>query len=239
MEKEELLQAYCRSKDPAVRNALAEAYLYLAWAVARRFQGRGVDMDDLRQVAAVALLQAIDRFDCSKGLAFTTFAVPTLAGALRNYLRDKSRSIRMPRRGMELLSRIEKMRESFWNQEGRDPSIEEIAQALSVSMDDVLSALEMRRDLQTMSLDMPQDEDTPGLDQVLGQEEPAFAAVEQADLIRSLLEALEEPMRAIIRLRYLAGQSQRQIAQGMGISQMQVSRLERRALETLRTRYAQ
>ncbi len=232
------LTAYCETRDPALRNALVEEYLYLAQAVARRFAGRGADVDDLAQVASIALMRALERFDCGKGVKFTTFAVPTLAGELRNYLRDKARLVRLPRRGSELLPRIGREREALFQRLGREPSVTELAEALNLPPDDVLDALEMQRAAQAMSLDSAPDDDGTPMAALLGQEEEAFGQMESDDLVKSLLAQLEGKSRFVIEERFLRQRSQRDIARDLGVSQMQVSRLERRALAALRANLA-
>lgn len=238
-DKRELLAEYCRTRDVQLRNSLAEQYLYLAQAVARRFTGRGVDLDDLVQVASIALLHALERFDADKGLAFTTFAMPTLTGEVRNFLRDKSRLVRLPRRGSELLPRIARERESFWQEEAREPSVQELADRLRISPDDVIDALEMQRTTQAMSLDMTPTEDGPSLESLLGQEEGAYEAIEANDMIIHMLSQLEGNSRYVIEQRFLQQRSQRDVAKDLGVSQMQISRLERRALAFLRSRFSQ
>lgn len=236
--KRELLNAYCQTKDPDLRNQVAEAYLYLAQAVARRFTGRGVELEDLVQVASIALLHAIERFDADKGLAFTTFAMPTLTGEVRNYLRDKSRLVRLPRRGSELLPRIAREREAFWQENAREPTVNELAERLRISADDVIDALEMQRTTQAMSLDMTPTEDGPTLENLLGQDEEEYDRIEADDMITHMLSQLEGTSRFVIEERFLRQRSQRDVAKDLGVSQMQVSRLERRALAYLRGRFA-
>lgn len=236
--KRDLLEAYCRTKDADLRNQVAEAYLYLAQAVARRFTGRGVELEDLVQVASIALLHAIERFDIEKGLAFTTFAMPTLTGEVRNFLRDKSRLVRLPRRGSELLPRIARERENCWQENGREPTVNEIAERLGISADDVIDALEMQRTTQAMSLDMTTTEDGPTLENLLGEDEEAYDDIENKDMISHMLSKLEGTSRYVIEQRFLQQRSQRDVAKDLGVSQMQVSRLERRALDYLRNQFA-
>lgn len=237
-DKQEMMQAYCRTRDAELRNALAEEYLYLSRAVAGRFSGRGVEVEDLVQVASIALLHALERFDCKKGLAFTTYAVPTIAGEVRNYLRDKTHIVRLPRRGNELLPRILRERDAFYQIHHREPTVEELSRIVGVAQDHVLDVLEMHRRVQSVSLDTsPADDESP-LDAYLGKEEEAFDRVDMSDLIDSLLRQLEGKSRVIIEERFLHQKSQREVAGQLGISQMQVSRLERKALETLRSRMA-
>ncbi len=233
-ERQTMLTEYSATRDPALRNALAEKYLYLARAVAVRFAGRGADVEDLTQVASIALLKAIERFDPSLGLAFTTYAAPTLSGEVRNYLRDKARTVRLPRRGSELLPRIQREKDEFFKLEGREPTVEELAERMSLRQDDVLGALEMARDAQPVSFSVPMTEDGQTLESLLGDEEAAFDRVDTIDQVRSLLSKLPQPSRVVLEERYFKQLSQREVANRLGVSQMQVSRLERRALETLR-----
>lgn len=237
-DKRDMLEEYWQNKDPALRNELAEQYLYLAQAVARRFTGRGVDLEDLVQVASIALLLALERFDAGKGLAFTTFAMPTLTGEVRNYLRDKSRLVRLPRRGSELLPRIARERETFWQEHAREPSVTELAEGLGISVDEVIDALEMQRTTQAVSLDMTPAEDGPTLENLVGEEEAAYGQIESSDMVAHLLDQLEGTSRFVIEERFLSRRSQREVAKDLGVSQMQVSRLERRALEYLRDKFA-
>lgn len=238
MDTREKLAEYCKTRDPALRNALAEDFLYLAHAVAKRFSGRGAETEDLKQVASMALLSALERFDCGLGLAFTTFAMPTLAGAVRNYIRDKARLVRLPRRGSELLPRLLQEREAFWQKNGREATADELALALGVQTDAVLDALEMQRAALAVSIDATLSEDGQTLEDLLGNDEAAYDRVDESDQVDRLLAQLEGTSRFIIEERFLRQRSQREIAKDLGVSQMQVSRLERRALTKLREKHA-
>ena len=234
IDKDALWQAYLQTPTTRNRNAVAEAYLYLAQAVARRFAGRGVETQDLTQVASLALLHAIERYDAGKGLKFTTFAVPTIAGEVRNYLRDKGNLVRLPRSASELLLRVHKARETHFRETGREPSVQELSELLGVSSDAILSALEMRSNAIPVSLDATLDDDSPTLADQLGAEETAFGRLEGEDAVDSLLRALPEPLPTVLKARYFENKNQREIAAALGVSQMQVSRLERRAIALLR-----
>lgn len=233
-DKEALWQAYLEDPTPAHRNAIAESYLYLAHAVARRFAGRGVEREDLVQVASLALLHAIDRFEPQRGMKFTTFAVPTIAGEVRNHLRDKARMVRLPRRTSELLVRLLAAQERFFQENGREATVAELAVLLEAPEDAVLQALEMRSGAIMLSLDAQQEEDGPTLAEQLGEEEGAFDRLEETDAVQSLLRSLPQQLSSVLRIRYLEGKSQRETAASLGVSQMQVSRLERKAIALLR-----
>ena len=230
-----LLEAYARDPSPQLRDAIVEAHLYIAQIIARKFSGRGVDYDDLYQVAALALFKAVDRFDIARGIRFASFATPSMVGEVRNYFRDKSRAVRLPRRGAELLRAIERATDALAQRLQRMPRSDELAEALGVSEDAVLEALEAGGSV-AVSLDAaPQDgEDGPSLDAFLGMEDAGYSRFERADAIRRAMDALDDRQREVIRLRYFENLSQREIAARLNVSQMTVSREERRALEIMK-----
>ena len=139
---ESLLEAYAQSPTPELREQLVEAHLYIAEIIARKFSGRGVDYDDLYQVAALALFKAIDRFDLSRGIKFVSFVTPSMVGEVKNYFRDKSRAIRLPRRGAMLARNIERAKDELIQKLNRMPRADELAAALNVSEADILEAME-------------------------------------------------------------------------------------------------
>lgn len=238
-DKQRMLEEYCKTRDIALRNTLAEEYLYTAQAVARRFSGRGAEVDDLVQVASMALLRALERYDPGKGVAFTSFAVPTMVGEIRNYLRDKVKPLRFPRQSSELLTKITREREAFLQTHMREPTVLELSRALNAPQDAVLDALEIQRAAQSVSLDASFSQEEPtALSDLLGKEETAYTDLEMADYVNHVLSKLEGKARYVLEQRFFHQRNQRDIAREMGISQMQVSRLERRALQILRITYA-
>lgn len=233
------LAEYCRTRDMALRNELVEHYLYLARSVARRFSGRGVDYDDLLQVASMALIHALERYDCSRGLQFITFAAPTLAGEVQRYFRDKARLVRLPRGGFERLYKLRQARESMLAELGREPSVAEIADRLLISEEAVLDLLEMRGSSLVFSLDArPGEEvesaDALALSETIGGNDPAIERVESRDVVERALNSLPTREKAVLEMRVVGGRSQREVAREIGASQMSVSRMERRILEKLR-----
>ena len=233
---EALIRQYQLSGDLALREQLVRAHLYMAGMVARRFAGRGVEYDDLYQVASLALLKALERFDPDKGVRFITFAAPTLTGEVKNYFRDKSRLITLPRRGAELAVRVQRACAALESVLGRMPTPVELAQHLDEPLDAVLEALEMRLALSPASLDAapPGGEAESSLGASLGQEEEGFAAFERQDQVRRLLARLAPQERKLMQARYFQGLSQREAAQQIGVSQMTVSRMEKRILTQFR-----
>lgn len=235
-EVERLLEAYSRQPDLGIRDRLVEAHLYIAEIIARKFSGRGVDYDDLFQVAAMALVKAIDRFDYSRGIKFASFVTPSMVGEVKNYFRDKSRVIRLPRRGATLMREIEMKKEEMAQQLHRMPKSDELAETMGIPEDMILEALEMASGAGTVSLDsMPSDEEeTAPLERFLGVNEEGYADFERTDSIRRAMIHLDDRQREIIQMRYFENLSQREIAVKLDISQMTVSREERKALEIMK-----
>ena len=233
-EAERLLSEYARQPSAALRERLVEMHLYIAQIIARKFSGRGVDYDDLFQVASLALVKALDRFDPARGIRFPSFATPNMVGEVKNYFRDRSRTIRAPRRGVALMRDIDRAMTDLAQRLSRMPRSDELAGALNVPEDAVLEALELGAG-GVVPLDGAPD-DMPSLAAFLGVEEAGYAEFEQKDAIRRAMDGLEPRQREIIRLRYYENLSQREIAGRLNVSQMTVSREERRALEGLRQR---
>ena len=233
-EETELLRAYHEQGDEKARDKLVEANLPLARAIARRYAGRGEQLDDLVQVASIGLIKAIDRFDLERGVYFRTYAVPTIVGEIKRHFRDRAWAVHVPRRLKELNQMLSSLIQDMSAQLGRSPTIAELAQAAGVEEEDVVEALESSRAYTAESLNAPAEEGSE-LDrlQTLGAVEEAFERTEDRQLLSSGMEALEPRERRIIQLRFYEGLTQTQIANELGISQMHVSRLIRRALQTM------
>lgn len=237
---EALLRRYAQTGDKNLRDLIVEQNLKIAAMVANRFSGRGVDFDDLYQVASLALLKAVDRFDPERGIKFVTFVTPTMVGEVKNYFRDRSRTIRLPRNSGELMRAIERATEALSQTLFRQPMPMELAEYLGLTVEEVLLAMEMRGASRPASLDFApeaEDEDAP-LSAFLGVEEKGFSEFESNETIKSAMAALDERQREVIRMRFFEGLSQRDAAARLGISQMSVSRMERRALELMKTALA-
>lgn len=234
-EIERLLALYIQTRSAEYRDRVVEAHLYIAEIIARKFSGRGVDYDDLYQVAALALVKAIERFDPDRGVKFASFVTPGMVGEVKNYFRDKSRIIRPPRRSTELARLVEAAKEKLAQELGHAPLVEEIAEFANLTEDEVLEGLEAAAS-QPVSLDMQtSDEDEElKLSSVLGTEDSGYSNFENADLLRRSMEGLTLQQREIIILRFFENMSQREVAQRIGVSQMSVSRAERSALEKMR-----
>ncbi len=235
-----LLERYAAGRDPALRDELFERYLPLARAVARKFSGRGVETEDLEQVAGMALLKALERFDPARGFRFVTYAVPTITGDVRNYLRDKSGLMRMPRDMRQRLYQMTQEQERFEREHLRAPTATELAERMGIAPEEFLALLNLRAQSDAVSLDMPVGEEgDTRLSDLLGSADDRFECMERSEWAQWLLSKVGDTERELLTLRYRDGLGQRETARRLGISQMQVSRLERRALSRLRAMEAQ
>ncbi len=231
----ELFKRYKESGDIALRNEIAENYLYIADILAKKFVGRGVEYDDLKQVASYALLRGIDRFDPNMGMQFTTFITPTITGEIKNYFRDKSRMIKLPRRLSEISASVKKFSAEYEAEKGEKPSVKYIASQLSIAEEDVVKALEISG---TLSLDgMAQNEDGEGersLHSLVADSEDRYEEFETKESLLAAMRDFSETEKLVIKLRYVDEFSQSDVATKLGVSQMFVSRMERKLLMRLR-----
>ncbi len=234
----ELFLEYARSRDPAIRERLLLAHSALAAYLARRFAYRGEPLEDLVQVAQIGLLQAIDRYDPTREVEFSTYAAATIVGEIKRYFRDKTWSVHVPRRLRERNQALMRAVDNLTASLGRSPTLPELADAVGVSFEDAVETLEVGLAYSPASLDAEVgnaegDEPSSLLDYV-GTEDPELAHTENRHTIEEALSTLPEREQAIVRMRYYEERSQSEIAQRLGISQMHVSRLQRQALRRLR-----
>src|SRR5438874_7732195 len=228
---------FAETRDPQLRDRLIEAHLGLAEYLARRFSNRGEPLDDLIQVASVGLLKAVDRFDPERGLEFSTYATPTIVGELKRHFRDKGWAVRVPRRVQELHLRLGKVVSSLSQDQGRSPTIGEIAERAGASEEEVLEAMEAGRAYRFASLDAPGgsgEGDTQTLASQLGEDDPLLAGIEHRVALSPLIAELPRREQVILHLRFFEGLTQSEIASRLDISQMHVSRLLARSLAKLR-----
>jgi RNA polymerase sigma-B factor len=220
-----------------VRAALIEVNLPLVRYAAARFRSRNEPMDDVVQVGTIGLINAIDRFDPTRGVQFPTFAMPTVVGEIKRYFRDNVRTVHVPRRLHELWVQVSGAIEDLTVLNGRSPNPAEIAEKLKLAEEEVLACLEAGRAYHATSLEAAQEggDGAPGLVDRLGYEDPALTGVEHRDLVRHLLVQLPERERRILLLRYFANLTQSQISAELGVSQMHVSRLLSRSFARLRS----
>ena len=227
---------YLSTRDPALREVLVRRFLPLARHLAGRYVGTA-DRDDLEQVAALALLKAIERYDPERGLAFSSFAVPTILGELKRYFRDLGWTVRVPRDLQELSLRISRVTEQLTAELGRSPTAQDLADRCDASVEQIVEALATSTAHRPDSLDRPRSEDDDeSVGEILGaREDPAFAQAETAADLDQLLAHLSDRERLILHLRFGLELTQAEIGARVGVSQMQVSRLIRRSIEQLHT----
>lgn len=229
-----LFEEYRVTRDRRLRNQLIEANLHLASFYVRKFSNRGVADDDLQQIALLAILHAVERFDPEFGVAFSTFASRTIEGEVQRYFRDRTWSVRPPRSVQELHLQVRAADNDLSQRLGRPPSVAQIADHLGVELDDVLEALEASGAHQAMSLDTPSlGTPTSGGAWHLPIEGD-FERSENQLVTRQLLEQLPEREQQVIYLSYFENLSQSAIAERIGVSQSYLSRLLRESLSHLR-----
>jgi RNA polymerase sigma-B factor len=237
-----LLRRYHEQGDLAAREQLIEQYMSLVRSLARRYSYRGEQLEDLVQIGAIGLIKAIDRFDVNRGVELTTYATPNIIGEIKRHFRDRGWSVRVPRGLQELNIQLSRLIEQLTVQNGRSPTIPELAKAAGVTDEEVLEALESGRAYTSLSLSAGSgggDEDGE-LDPLesLGTEEHQYEVSEDRAVLAPGFRVLDERERKILHLRFFEGLTQSQIAQQVGISQMHVSRLIRRSLEKIRDEIA-
>lgn len=237
-EVDQWFREYRTSGSRSVRNRLVEAHLHLAdHHVARFSHSSGVSSDDLRQVALIAVLHAVERFDPDRGVSFRTFASRTIEGELKRHLRDRSWSVRPPRAVQELSLRVRSVSEELAHALGRAPTVDEIAEAADVTSDDVLEALEAGQARTAAPLDAPQrpgNEDS-SLARLLGALDPGYRAVEEHDVLNTALTTLGRREQQVLRMRFVEELSQPEITDRIDVSQSYVSRLLRATLAQLKS----
>ncbi len=234
----ELFREFTASRSRRLRNQLVERHMGLAAHIANRFRRQGGSDDDLRQVAMVGLVKAVDRFDPDYGAAFSAFAGRTIEGELKRYFRDRSWAVRVPRGAKELHLLVRNASEELSQRNGRAPSVDEIAGHLQVERDDVLRGLSATAAYSVGTLDGANgDDDSDALGDrqgALATDEDGYGHVDDRDLVVQLIARLPEREQEIVRLRFYERRSQTEIAEAVGISQMHVSRLLRKSFEQMR-----
>jgi|1185.fasta_scaffold27178_2 RNA polymerase sigma-B factor len=216
--------------EPAERQRLWDEVVLLnrgaALSIANRYRGRGVDADDLEQVALLGLVKAVHGFKVGEGPGFLAYAVPTISGEVKRHFRDYGWSVRPPRRVQELRGAMAAAEAELTQNLGRTPTRAEAASALGVEPEDISTALAADGCFSAMSLDAPSRFDTRvTLGDLIVDDSDDFSDVERHELLRPVLEGLKERDRLILRLRFVGGCTQEEIGRELGVSQMQVSRL--------------
>jgi RNA polymerase sigma-B factor len=222
----------------ALRDELVHRHLPLVHFLARRFRDRGEALPDLVQVATIGLIKAVDRYDPARGVEFTTFATPTIAGEIKRHFRDRAWAVRVPRRLQEQKAVVSRATTDLFQTLSRSPTVTELAAHTALSEEQVLESLETVHAYATVSLDAETDGESQAtgswLGETLGELDAALEKVEYRESLRPMLEKLGEREKQILLLRFFSGMTQSDIASEVGISQMHVSRLLARTLARLR-----
>ena len=237
-EDRRLLVRYHRFGDQAAREQLVERLLPLARRMARRYRRSDEPLDDLVQVATLGLIKAIDRFDPSRETAFSSYAVPTMLGELKRYFRDNGWAVHVPRGMQERVMQVDNAMKDLSRKLGRSPSAAEVAESVGTTPELVLEAMEAASAYDAVSLEsyrFGDEGDGETYAESIGFEDDRFELVEYGATIAPTLHALPARDRIVLHLRFVEDLTQAEIAERVGVSQMHVSRLIRRALERLRT----
>ena len=231
----ELFEKYKSDREPLIRNELVSRYLYLAEILSKKFLNRGVDYDDIYQVACVALINAVERFDTGAEVKFVSFATPTIIGEIKRYFRDKASVIRIPRRIYEVYQKVNHAREYLTQINGRSPRVDEIASYLDFSEEMILEIIESWNVYKIQSFDQTvYEEDDLELYETIGENDETIERINNRDFLEKSLQHFNEIEKKFIYLRFFENRTQKQIASQFDVSQMYISRMERKTLEKFR-----
>lgn len=230
MSRVEELIARCQAGDAEAKETLILENSGLIWSVTRRFLGRGAELDDMYQLACLGFLKAIDGFDLSYGTQFSTYAVPKIAGEIRRFLRDDG-AVKVSRGIKERAVTIKTARNNLTNTLGRDPTVSEVSEYTGISLEDIAIAESATSGVE--SIHQTTGEDGFSLENVLSDSQSEETLLEQMAL-RQAVDKLPERESMVIRLRYFHGLTQQSVSKVLNVSQVQVSRIEKKALEKLR-----
>ncbi|MDE6104939.1 MAG: sigma-70 family RNA polymerase sigma factor [Clostridia bacterium] len=228
-----LFLEYRRTGDINIRNKLVENYFYIAEILAKKFAGRGVEYDDLLQVASEGLISGVEKFNPDLGVQFTTYIIPTVTGMIKNYFRDYSRAVRLPRRIYTLAVKVRAEVNEYFKEYGAKPTVKQLSQKLGISEEQIMEALEYRA---PVSLDSTvKSEDGEGLlYDVIPDESNGFEKFEDTESLRAEIKKLDATEQKVVKLRFVEGKSQAEVGKILGVSQMFVSRAERKIVEKLK-----
>ena len=234
-----LFDRYRETRSIELRNEIVEKYLYIVDILIKKYLNKGVDYEDLYQVGSMALVFAVERYDTSKGYEFTSFATPTIIGEIKRYFRDKGWAIKVPRRLKEISAQISPAKEYLYGRLNRIPTVSELAKYLGYTQEEILEAMEGGQAYSTYSLNQTFDEggdegDGAVLEKYTGREEQGYHSFENAELIKTVMLDLSAKEKDIFKRRFFKNETQQDIAEEMGVSQMTISRLEKKIREKFR-----
>ncbi len=241
IENKELFRLYKLSTDILIRNELINRHLYISEILSKKYINKGIEYEDIYQVASLGLIYAIERYDIDKGFEFSSFATPTIIGEIKKYFRDKGWSVRVPRRIQELSKKINMAKQQLQQDLQRIPKIEDIARYLSCTEEQVIEAMEASQVYTPKSLDVTYDSSSDDkeiqLIDILGENDKYFDIIENRDFIDMCMEKLNVIETKIIKDRFFFNKTQIHVAEELGVSQMTVSRMEKKIIKKFQKEY--
>ncbi|MCG8540972.1 MAG: SigB/SigF/SigG family RNA polymerase sigma factor [Clostridia bacterium] len=241
IEHKELFRLYKDTKDIEIRNELINRYLYIAEILSKKYINKGIDYDDIYQVASLGLIYAIERFDIDRGFEFSSFATPTIIGEIKKYFRDKGWAIRVPRRIQELSKKVNEVKVKLGQKLQRVPKVKDIAEYLAVTEEEVLEAMEASQVYTPKSLDVSYDNNGDDkevqLRDIIGKDDKSYDNIENMDFLEKCMEKLNEVEVEIVKDRFFNNMTQVEVSLKLGVSQMTVSRMEKKIIKKFRSEF--
>ncbi len=241
IETKALFVLYSKDKNIKIRNELVGRYLYISEILAKKYTNKGIEYDDIFQVAALGLIYAIERFDVNRGFEFSSFATPTIIGEIKKYFRDKGWSVRVPRRIQELSKKINVAKVKLQQDLQRTPKIADIADYLSCAEEQVIEAMEASQVYTPKSLDIVYDNASDDKDiqlmDMVGENDKHFEFIENKEFIEKCIAKLNDVEEKIIRDRFFENKTQIVVAKELNVSQMTVSRMEKKIIKKFQKEY--
>lgn len=238
IDNKHLFKIFKEKRERDVREELIYRHMYITDILSRKYMNKGIDHEDIKQVASLGLIYAIDRFDPDRGFEFSSFATPTIIGEIKKYFRDKGWSIRVPRRIQELSKKVSNAKEDLQKTLQRAPLISDISDYLGVTDEQVIEAIEASYVYAPRSLDTPIDVESDDYDtsfgDLIGEEDKQFVKFENREFIKSCMEKLDEVETLIIKERYFDEKTQIDVARKLNVSQMTISRMEKKIIKKFR-----
>ena len=239
MTNREKFTEYKKNPTIELRNEIVEEHLYMVDILIRKYLNKGVEYDDLYQVGALALVQAVERFDPERVFEFSSFSTPTILGEIKKYFRDKQWSLKVPRRLKEISSKIQDVKDKLYSEYRRSPTVSEMAEATGFTEEQIIEAIDSSQAYGTYSLDKTfddagEDGENAFLERYTGFDEKGFERIETSEIIDSVLDTFNEQNKYIFRERFIYNRSQADIAKTLGVSQMTISRAERNIIKQFR-----
>jgi len=235
----ELFLEFNKARDIEIRNMIFSKYQYLAEIISKKYMNKGIEYDDIYQIASIGLIYAIERYDINRGYEFTSFATPTILGEVKKYFRDKGWAIKIPRRIQEVSKRINEVSNELQYKLGRTPNVKELSENLGYSEEEILEAMEASKLFVSQSLNVSiessKDFKEVELAEIIKDDVNNYEIFENNEFLKKSFEFLNKVEKQIIIERFYNNKTQLDIAKKLNISQMTVSRIEKKVLEKIRT----